>query len=162
MKLVKNEKGSLLVIAIFVLLLLTMIGMFATNTSTLELMISGNDKTSKINFYKAESSAYVGASKIESFKIKPNPASYNWLHSEDDPADPMDSDTWTNANSQIVTSLGSARFVVNDGGKYVPKGSSLVIKQAYGSGQINVYHISGRSIENNGESIVTIGLKKKY
>ena len=159
---VKNDNGSILVIAVFILLLLTMIGIYATNTSTLELMISGNDKVSKLNLYKAESSAYVGASTIEAFSAKPNTATYGWFHPKTSPADPEDSNTWTDSNSQSVPALGNARFVVTDGGKYTPINSSLVIKPTYGSSQINVFHISGKSTTNGAESIVTIGLKKKY
>ena len=162
MNLTKKDTGSILVIVVFILLILTVIGIFATNTSTLEIMISGNDLASKTNFYRAESTAYVGMSEIDAFTTKPNPANYSWLHPKNSPADPRDSNTWTDANSQKVSSLGDSRYVVNDEGKYIPKGSSLVIKPAYGSGQINVYRISGRSAQKNGESIVIIGFKKKY
>lgn len=157
-----DEKGSILVIAVFILLLLTMIGIYATNTSTLELMISGNDKVSKRNLYKAESSAYVGASTIDAFAYKPNTNTYGWFHPKSSPADPTDSNTWNDSNSQSIPALGNARFVVNDGGKYIPKDASLVIKPTYGSSQINVFHISGKYVENGGESIVSIGLKKRY
>jgi len=159
---IRNDSGSVLVIAVFILLLLTMIGIYATNTTTLELMISGNEKVSKINLYKAESTAYVGASTIESFSSKPNTASYNWFHPQSNPPDPTDSSTWTDTNSMKVSALGNTRYAVWDGGKYIPKDTSLVIKPTYGSSQINIFHVSGRSVENGAESIVTIGLKKKY
>ncbi len=159
---INNSDGSILVLAVFILLLLTMIGIYATNTSTFELMISGNDKVSKINLYKAESAAYVGATQIDSFSYKPNTAAYTWFYPKSNPADPTAPNTWTDANSQKIQALGDARYVVSDGGKYIPKDSSLVIKPTYGSSQINIYHISGRSIENGAESIVSIGLKKRY
>ncbi len=50
-----NEKGSTLVVAVVFLLLLTMIGSFATTTSTIEVLISGNDKINKMVFYAADS-----------------------------------------------------------------------------------------------------------
>ncbi len=162
MRYMKDERGSVFVIAVFVLLLLTMIGIYATNTSTLELMISGNEKVSKKNLYKAESTAYVGASAIDAFSSKPNTNTYGWFHPKSSPADPTNPSTWTDSNSQKVPALGNTRYVVTDGGKYIPKGSSLVIKPTYGSSQINVFHISGRCAENGGESIVSIGLKKRY
>jgi len=52
--------------------------------------------------------------------------------------------------------------VVVDGGKYIPKGTALNLKGSYGSAQINKFHITGRSAELGGESIVTIGYKKEY
>jgi len=50
-----NEKGSVLVIAVIFLMLLTVLGVFATTTSTIELQISGNDKINKMVFYAADS-----------------------------------------------------------------------------------------------------------
>lgn len=50
-----NEKGSTLVMAVVFLLLLTVIGIFATTTSTIEVLISGNDKINKMVFYAADS-----------------------------------------------------------------------------------------------------------
>ena len=50
-----NEKGSTLLISVLILLLLTVIGIAATNTSTIEILISGNDKVHKMVFYTAES-----------------------------------------------------------------------------------------------------------
>ncbi|WP_299978193.1 pilus assembly PilX N-terminal domain-containing protein [Desulfobacula sp.] len=53
-----NEKGSVLVIAIIFLMLLTVIGIFATTTSTIEIQISGNDKINKMVFYAADSGTH--------------------------------------------------------------------------------------------------------
>jgi len=50
-----NEKGSVLVIAVIFLMLLTVIGTFATTTSMIEVQISGNDKIGKMVFYAADS-----------------------------------------------------------------------------------------------------------
>lgn len=50
-----NEKGSTLIVAVIFLMLLTVLGVFATTTSTIELQISGNDKISKMVFYAADS-----------------------------------------------------------------------------------------------------------
>lgn len=54
----RNEDGSTLIIAVLILLLGTLIGIFATNTSTIEIQISGNDKFHKIAFYGADSGVY--------------------------------------------------------------------------------------------------------
>jgi hypothetical protein len=54
----RNEDGSTLIIAVLILLLGTLIGIFATNTSIIEIQISGNDKFHKIAFYGADSGVY--------------------------------------------------------------------------------------------------------
>ncbi len=61
----RDERGSVLIIAILVLLLLTLIGIFATNTTTIDLNISGNDKVSKIAFYQADGGTQVGIELLE-------------------------------------------------------------------------------------------------
>ncbi len=55
---IKNEDGSALIFAILILALLTLIGISATTTSTIEVQIAGNDKFHKMAFYGADSGVY--------------------------------------------------------------------------------------------------------
>jgi Tfp pilus assembly protein PilX len=55
---IHNEDGFVLIVALFVLILLTIIGISATNTSVIDIQISQNDKASKISFYNADSGIY--------------------------------------------------------------------------------------------------------
>lgn len=50
-----NEKGSALVIALLILVLLTLMGISATTTSTIEVQMAGNEKFYEMAFYSAES-----------------------------------------------------------------------------------------------------------
>jgi Tfp pilus assembly protein PilX len=59
---VTNESGSVLVIALIILVLLTVIGIAATRTSDIELQISGNEKFHRLAFYGAESGWQVAVS----------------------------------------------------------------------------------------------------
>ena len=55
-----NENGSVTVLAVVLLMLLTLLGMAATTTSNIEVQIAGNEMRSKLAFYAAESAtAYV-------------------------------------------------------------------------------------------------------
>lgn len=60
-----NEKGSTLIISVLILLLLTVIGIAATNTSTIEILISGNDKWHKMAFHQADGGTEVGIELVE-------------------------------------------------------------------------------------------------
>jgi Tfp pilus assembly protein PilX len=60
-----NEKGSTLIISVLILLLLTVIGIAATNTSTIEILISGNDKVHKMAFHQADGGTEVGIELVE-------------------------------------------------------------------------------------------------
>lgn len=53
-RLYKNEKGSALLIAMIMIVVLLIIGTATMNTSTTEVMISGNYRLMKEEFYKAE------------------------------------------------------------------------------------------------------------
>jgi len=53
--LLTNEKGSVIVLALIILVLLTLLGMAVTRTSTIEVQIAGNDSRAVDNLYKAES-----------------------------------------------------------------------------------------------------------
>jgi len=60
-----NEKGMVLVLAIFMLALLSMIGLSSMMTSTTEINISANEKFSKMVYYQAESGLTLGCELIE-------------------------------------------------------------------------------------------------
>ena len=50
----KNEDGSVMVVAVLILVLLTIIGIAAMSTTNVELKISGNEKSYKMALYAAE------------------------------------------------------------------------------------------------------------
>lgn len=64
----KNENGSAIIAAIFILVVVTLLGITATNTSTLELQIASNDQFIKMAFYNSDSAVY-GTSKLISHAL---------------------------------------------------------------------------------------------
>jgi hypothetical protein len=50
-----GEQGSVLIVALVILVLLTIIGISATTTTDIETQIAGNEKFQKIAFYSADS-----------------------------------------------------------------------------------------------------------
>lgn len=54
----KNEDGSVIVFALLILVAVSIIGISATNTTTLELQIAANDQFHKMAFYTADSGIY--------------------------------------------------------------------------------------------------------
>ena len=52
---IANDKGSALVLALLMLVLLTLMGIAATTTSTIEVQMAGNEKFHEMAFYAAES-----------------------------------------------------------------------------------------------------------
>ena len=59
----KSEEGSILVISLLLLVLITVIGMALLSTTTAYVKIAGNEKTHKMSFYAAEAArGYVALS----------------------------------------------------------------------------------------------------
>ncbi len=69
-KTIQNERGFVLITSLMILVVLTIIGIAATNTTMIELQISGNDKVARINFYEAEGTAYEGARWLKEFNFE--------------------------------------------------------------------------------------------
>lgn len=57
---VTNDEGFILVITMFILVVLSIIGLSATSTTQLELKIAGNDRIHKETFYQADAGTELG------------------------------------------------------------------------------------------------------
>ena len=68
----KNEDGFVLVTAMVMLVILTLLGTFALNTTIFELQISGNDRVAKQTFYKADGGIQAGIELLEQNISCPN------------------------------------------------------------------------------------------
>jgi hypothetical protein len=64
----QNEEGLVIVVVLFVLVILTLIGVSATSNTVVELQIASNDQLQKIAFYNADSGIY-GTPKLISSAI---------------------------------------------------------------------------------------------
>ena len=66
---INNRQGSVMVVALIILVLLTMIGVAATDTSTTEMQISTNAVLHNVAFYTAESGIEAGRAALNNLKI---------------------------------------------------------------------------------------------
>ncbi|OQY02490.1 MAG: hypothetical protein B6I26_01230 [Desulfobacteraceae bacterium 4572_130] len=71
----KNNKGATLIMALFLLLLLTLIGIVSNKTTLYELRISANDKLYKTAYFAAEAGIEVGTTALNELK---SADSENW------------------------------------------------------------------------------------
>jgi hypothetical protein len=60
----KREEGNVLIVALIFLVILTLIGIFATRTAQMDLQIASNEMPYKRNFYLAEAGLYREAAEI--------------------------------------------------------------------------------------------------
>ncbi|MDD2218830.1 MAG: PilX N-terminal domain-containing pilus assembly protein [Desulfoplanes sp.] len=105
-----SECGSILIVTIIILVLLTVMGLVATNTTTTDLMIAANDRDYKQNFFTADAGLNKEFQLIPSYSItltvpeQKNHGSYYLVKSDGDFfGDITSSDTDTeNATVQYV------------------------------------------------------------
>ena len=69
MSIIDNRQGSTIVVALIILVLLTIIGITATNTSTTEVQISTNALLNNVAFYAADSGIEAGRAALNRIKI---------------------------------------------------------------------------------------------
>ena len=65
-----DQSGTVLVIALLIMIVLTLIGLAAFSTGTLELMLSGNKRGSTDAFYAADAGIQVVTANIENFNLE--------------------------------------------------------------------------------------------
>lgn len=65
MKIIRNDDGFVLIVALLIMVVLTIIGIAATRNTSLELMIAGNDKVHKRTLYQAEAGAILSTEVLE-------------------------------------------------------------------------------------------------
>ena len=62
---IESEKGSAILLAVFVLFILTMLGLYANTASTVDIQIASNDRDYVQVFYGAESGWQVGVTWLD-------------------------------------------------------------------------------------------------
>ncbi len=156
--LLKNEDGSILAVALIMLVLLTLLGIYATTTSEIEIQIAGNEKLSKQNLYQAEAASMECAQDMEDNNI----GSLTYILAmgsgvtENDIKDPNNA-CW-NSSQQSINS--NTRFLTLSEG--IAPGTSIGI----GGSQVHAYTIYGRrynpNLPHQGRSIVKVGFRKAF
>ena len=160
----RREEGTIMPVALVLLLLLTMIGIAATMTSEVEIRIAGNEVAYKENLYFAEGSAMAGVQVLENEEdtILLRDLSFDWLHSSL-PEDNIANDTnWNpddnNAFTELVGGEGYTGYLAVYQG--IDPGGSLDIGGT--TSNLHQYTIYGRSARKNGEAIIEVGYKKRF
>ena len=106
-RLTDPEEGSVLIIALIMIVLLTIIGISASKTSEIEIMIAGNERVAKENFYLAEGSVRRSVMILENTDLK-NSAPY-WLLTDDVPGDGLTE--FKTGGSTLPASVGAANIL---------------------------------------------------
>ena len=147
-----NEDGSVLVLALIMLVLLTLLGIAASRTSSIDIQISGNEIIYKQNLYMAEAGAMEAAQELEDRDLKTSPP-LCLLAGTVDPSFSPDDD-FLIANSQ-TSSLPNTRLALYEG---LIAGSSLAMSKS----KVHSYGIYGRCQQNRGLIVIKVGYRKAF
>jgi Tfp pilus assembly protein PilX len=100
---IANDRGSVLVIGLLTLALLSLLGSAATTTSRTEIQIAGNDKSYKELFYTAEVALTAGEMVVEQLlqRVDLDEGTIAGHYGEDDPEQPAwnDHTAWNDEHS---------------------------------------------------------------
>ena len=161
-KTMDNEEGYILVLSMFLLMILTILGVSATNTSTIEILMAKGARHYQENFYEAEAAAMEGAAMVRDAAI--DPAAFNWLNNSADlavPGDLRDETNYTDANSAVSSLSANARYLALNRG--VVPGDSL-LQGAPSRTDLRIYGRyncdSGAGCGRPGEVMVELGYLK--
>jgi Tfp pilus assembly protein PilX len=67
-RILSNQDGSMIVLALIILVLLTLMGLSASNTSTIEVKIADNEKRHKLVLYAADAGIEAGRAALDMIK----------------------------------------------------------------------------------------------
>jgi len=166
-----NEDGSVVAISIVILAFLTVIGIAATTTTSIEVQITGNNKIYKENFYLAEGAAMVLAQILENqADLKsnefPNPgggqdvdiAGKDEMNNEEITKDTY----WEGDDDKSCEATG---LVANNPPRIIAKNEGLAMGSSLdmsGGSRIYEYAIFGRRKKNNCAVVIEVGYKKRF
>jgi hypothetical protein len=156
-----NEEGSLIAIVLLLMMVLTVIGISASNTSISESQIVRNEISYKISFFRAEAAAIEAIQRLEDeINLDSFPPGYllpiGTVSADNErPAEAL----WDlNAQDSGITAPNTdLRFLAVTRG--IQAGSSM----AMGEAQVHSYVVYGRDQDDSGgDVIVGIGFTKPF
>jgi hypothetical protein len=156
----QSERGTATVIALIMLVLLTVLGISATNTSTIDIQIAGNQRVYKESFYLAEGALMEAAQRLfnESSIAVLTGRTAVWLN--DMSVDFEDLGLWVQsgdeANAVACALDADAAFSIVDCG--AARGASLGLE----TGTVHQFSIYGRSDKNGATVLLEMGFRKRF
>ncbi len=152
----RDKGGSVLVLGMLMLVLLSLLGIAVVTTSTIEIQVAANERFYKENLYEAEAGAIEAAQSLENSDLKNIPPA--WLQGIGgiNEANDMFRETFWSNTAVPSAGLATARLSAAFQG-YAP-GSSLDVS----SSRVHLYSVYGRSNRNNGNAIVRVHYRKPF
>jgi Tfp pilus assembly protein PilX len=167
-----NEEGSVIVLSMVLLVLLTMLGISATQTSTIEVQIASNERTALQNFYQAEAGEHVALEisktwMTDTFLVTAENAAY--VDSTVDPSLTVDiDDDGTNdvtIEIRCIESTGTDISVLSNAANNLPQQAHKApppLGSGYSLGDYEIRRYGITATSTSGNSKVQIGSYKVF
>lgn len=156
----KDEDGSVLIVALTMLVLLTLLGFFVAEIAEVEIQVAGNERFYKENLYGAEAGALECAERMQETAAL-DPGALAWLTplaSKPTLSQVRTNDYWADTNSQQSATDTSIRFMAVEEGVATETSLDMTKTTLYS------YAIYGRryntAVPQKGRSIVELGFRK--
>ena len=170
---INNNKGSVLVFALLIMVILSIIGVYTINDSVIEGKISRNHSIYKKNLYLAELGVKEAVQRMEGIAMGPVSQQPNgllgvagsWLVEKDFEKN-MSKDDWSDKDGdgfpQESNILENARYLVEQLG-YAPGNNIDLTDQGAATYLVFEYAVYGRgSFDLNSEFLLEVGYWKRY
>lgn len=166
LKSLNNENGSAIVIALMLLSLLTVMGIWSTRKSNVETLIAGNEVARKQTFYRTEGAVIEGGFRIEDAgpaDLKSWDPSGSWLFEASAAPDMTDPANWdfdtvggddTAEPSTVDAEVGYCAL-----DKGITSGDSLLMT---GATQVRTYAVYSFHDSRMGQSLQEVGYKRRF
>ncbi len=162
----RNENGFVLITALMMLVVLMVIGIAATNTTTVELQISGNDKAAKQTFYQADGGTEIGITILEESMMTAGFDSAGGYYGVDiNTLNPDMNATSTGVDASMTQNGETTEFRFwSLSSQWTPGGSQQMAagyegggKSAAGGGSFKLYNVQSRHLgPNNSEAAIRV------
>ena len=156
----KNEEGSVIVMAVMFMALLTIVGLAASNVSITEVQVVTSELIYQRNFYQAEAAAMEAAERLENL-ADPQASPPGWLKTVVGGITDANLDVaWAGGDpdaSPAASSIDSANSQYLSSYEGIAPGSSV----AMNAPKVHEYTIYGRC-NDNGVAEIRVGIRKAF
>jgi len=159
-----NENGSAIVLALMLLSLLTVMGIWSTRKSNTEILIAGNEVARKQTFFRTEGGVIEGGFAIEEAVVSDlqnrGPV---WLTEKSAAPDMTDPTNWDFDNvggddTAVATTIDAdVGFCALDKG--ITSGDSLLMT---GATQVRTYAVYSFHGSRMGQALLEVGYKRRF
>jgi len=159
-----NENGSAIVVALMLLSLLTVIGIWSTRKSNIETMISGNEVARKQTFFRTEGGVIEGGFAIEDAAAgdltSRSPA---WLYEESVAPDMTDPDNWDFDEEGGDDTAVQSTMDSEVGYCGIDRGASPGYEEGMENAtQVRTYAIYSFHNSRDGQALMEVGYRKRF